>query len=244
VILDIDAGNTRIKWRIVDGGEVIVRGDQSTVSIRQEMPLKIPAVDRIARARLSCVAGNEVVKNLQCQLKDQFDIQVELAEVTETAASVVCGYRDYKQLGVDRWLALATAYGQHTDAVIVVDVGSAITVDIVDAAGLHRGGYIVPGFQLMRKALWQGTEHIKVEPKHDVNAVSPGLSTADAVDKGCLLSIVSMVESLTAKYEARLVVTGGDAMILQNALSVNAELYADLVLDGLALDGICLRALN
>lgn len=244
MILDIDAGNTRIKWRLVDDNREVVHGSQLTESIRQELPLEIAKVASLKRVRLSCVAGLDIVENLQRQFKDQFDIQLELAEVTENAATVVCGYRDHTQLGVDRWLAIVAAYARSGDAVIVVDAGSALTVDIVSAEAVHQGGYIVPGLQLMHKALWQGTDRIKVEAKQDVDISSPGLSTDEAVDKGCLLLLVAMIESLVAKYQARLVITGGDAQLLKSALCVESEVYPDLVLEGLALEGVGLRVIG
>jgi len=243
VILDIDAGNTRVKWRVVDGTRIIARGDQLTALIRQGEPLKIDSQSVISRIRLSCVAGKEIIEKLQGQLGDQFDVRLELAEVTERAASVACGYRDHSQLGVDRWLAIVAAYVKYSDAVIVVDAGSAVTVDIVEADGVHQGGYIVPGLQLMHNALWQGTDRIKVEVKQPADISSPGLSTDEAVDKGCLLLVVAMIESLVDKYQARLVITGGDGELLQDALGVEAELYPDLVLEGLTLEGIGLGAI-
>ena len=73
---------------------------------------------------------------------------------------------------------------------------------------------------------------------------SPGLSTDEALDKGCLLLLIAMIESLVSKYKARLVVTGGDGELLQNALCVEAELYPDLVLEGLALEGIGMKVVG
>lgn len=244
MILDIDAGNTRIKWRTLDGSRVVARGDQLTELIRQGRPLEIGDVQSLDRIRLSCVAGEDIVKNLDSQFREQFDVPLELAEVTASAGSVVCGYEDHSQLGVDRWLALLAAFAKNSDAVIVVDAGSAVTIDIVNAEAVHLGGYIVPGFQLMHKALWQGTDRIKVEAKQAVDIRSPGLSTTEAVDKGCLLLLVAMIESLAGKYQARLIVTGGDAELLESAFCVEAELYPDLVLEGLALESVGLQVIG
>lgn len=244
MILDIDAGNTRIKWRLLDAGRVIARGDQLTDLIRQGAPLEIDAVKSLNRIRLSCVAGEDIVTKLQAQFRDQFDVQLELAEATESAASVTCGYRDHAQLGVDRWLALLAAYAKNSDAVIVVDAGSAVTVDIVSAEAEHRGGYIVPGLQLMHRALWEGTDHIKVEQKQQLDINSPGLATDEAVDKGCILSLVAMIESLVGQYQARLIMTGGDAQLLRDALSIDSDLYPELVLEGLAIEGVGLRVIG
>jgi type III pantothenate kinase len=128
--------------------------------------------------------------------------------------------------------------------VIVVDAGSAVTVDIVSAEAVHQGGYIVPGLELMHRALWQGTERIKVDGKLRLDVGNPGLSTDEAVDKGCILVLVALIESLVGKYQARLIITGGDADQLRDALNVEAEFYPELVLEGLAIEGVGLRVIE
>lgn len=244
MILDIDAGNTRVKWRVLDGTRVIARGDHLTALVRQGVPLKIDSQSDIDRIRLSCVAGKDIIETLQSQLRDQYAVEIELAEVRKSTDSIICGYRDYSQLGVDRWLAMLVAYAKNPDGVIVVDAGSAVTVDIVGADGEHQGGYIVPGLGLMHKALWQGTEGVKVAAKSAEGMDCPGQSTDESVAKGCLLMLVAMIESLAEKYAAKLIITGGDAELLRNALSLEAELYPDLVLDGLSVEGVSLRVLE
>jgi len=240
VILDIDAGNTRIKWRVLDQGQVVSSGDQLTESVRQLAALDITCAESIQRIRLSSVAGSDIIESLQ----NQFDCPLEVAVVDESAAGITCGYKDCQQLGVDRWLAVIAAYKKIANSLIVIDAGSAVTIDIVDTEGVHQGGYIVPGLRLMHQALWQGTEHIKVEAKSVANITIPGRSTDDAVDKGCLLLLVSTIESLVNQYGGKLVITGGDGLMLRDQLNVPADYHPDLVLEGLALEGIGFRVLG
>jgi len=240
VILDIDAGNTRIKWRVLDQGRAISCGDQLTESVRQLAALDITDAESIQRIRLSSVAGSDIIESLQ----NQFNCPLEFAVVDESAAGIICGYKDYQQLGVDRWLAVIAAHKKTADSLIVIDAGSAVTIDIVGAQGAHQGGYIVPGLRLMHQALWQGTEHIKVEAKSVANITTPGRSTDDAVDKGCLLLLVSTIESLVNQYGCKLIITGGDGLMLRDQLSVQADYYPDLVLEGLAVAGVGFKALD
>lgn len=240
MILDIDAGNTRIKWRVLDQGRAISCGDQLTESVRQLAALDITDAESIQRIRLSSVAGSDIIESLQ----NQFNCPLEFAVVDESAAGIICGYKDYQQLGVDRWLAVIAAHKKTADSLIVIDAGSAVTIDIVGAQGAHQGGYIVPGLRLMHQALWQGTEHIKVEAKSVANITIPGQSTDDAVDKGCLLLLVSTIESLVNQYGCKLVITGGDGLMLRDQLSVPADYYPDLVLEGLAVAGVGFKALD
>ena len=244
MILDIDAGNTRIKWRVLDQGQVVARGDQLTESIRQYASLEITGAGNIQRIRLCSVAGSDIVKSLQNQLKTQFNCPLHLAQVTESAEGILCGYKDCQQLGVDRWLAVIAAYKKVTSSVIVVDAGSAVTIDIVDTEGAHQGGYIIPGLRLMHQALWQGTEHIKVEVKAVANITVPGHSTDDAVDKGCLLLLVSTIEALVEEYNCKLFITGGDGLMLRDLLKVPADYHPDLVLEGLTVEGVGFRVLD
>ena len=98
MILDIDAGNGRIKWRLTGGLMVPLLGSQTTDSVRQGQSLALPETASVVRARLSSVAGDEVAASLASQLAQQFSIDLEVAEVTQTAAGVICGYSDPRSL--------------------------------------------------------------------------------------------------------------------------------------------------
>ena len=244
MILDIDAGNTRIKWRIIDGGETLFCGELSTESVAEGAPIEIDVDGVVERIRLCSVAGDTIISSLQKQLQSRFNVAVELAEVSAEAAGVTCGYKDFNQLGVDRWLALIAAYQKYAKPIIVVDAGTAVTIDIVDEDGLHLGGYIIPGLNLMHQSLWKGTEQIKVALKPVADIANPGTSTDQAVDRGCLLMLVAMIESLVGRYQCLTVITGGDGQLLQEQLTMDTAYFPDLVMDGLAEDGISFRALG
>ncbi len=102
---------------------------------------------------------------------------VERITTRRVAAGVVNGYADPSLLGVDRWLAVIGAYQRVQGACVVADIGTAATVDVVAADGRHRGGYIVPGPQLMVASLLRGTSDLA-----EFRAISPrggGASFAD-----------------------------------------------------------------
>jgi type III pantothenate kinase len=216
VILDIDAGNGRIKWRLTGGLMVPLLGSQTTDSVRQGQSLALPETASVVRARLSSVAGDEVAASLASQLAQQFSIDL-------------------------RWLAAIAAFAQVKNTVVVVDAGSAATIDIVVAPGRHLGGYIVPGMRLMHDALWQGTSRVKAEARPPEDIDTPGMNTNDAVNRGCLLILVAAIEKLVAQYQGALVITGGDGPLLMAHFSERAVYVPDLVLDGMALDGVGLR---
>ena len=173
MILDIDIGNSFVKWRLSDGAEVRQFGSQSTKSIGQQRGLDLPEEVSISQARLSSVAASSVQNALVTQIKNQFNAKVTLAKVSSTAAGVRCGYADPSSLGVDRWLAVVAAYHLYQTSLLIVDAGSAMTLDLVSEDGRHLGGYILPGLTLMRDALWRGTDRVKVDREVDECGIDP-----------------------------------------------------------------------
>ncbi|MDE0842243.1 MAG: type III pantothenate kinase [Porticoccaceae bacterium] len=238
MIAEIDIGNTRIKWRVRDGQRHVSRGVQPTRSILEGTPLALGDLQVISEARLCCVAMSEVGLKIQRQLFDQYAISARFAAVSQNAGGVVCGYHQLDSLGVDRWLALLAGYQLVAGAVVVVDAGSALTIDLVTADGTHLGGYIAPGQQLMRSALWQGTNAVKVPAVQVDEAMQPATNSAQAVALGGLLGAVAMVEKLSLQYAATPILTGGDGPLLSRALSIRGLHVKDLVLDGLAIEDV------
>ncbi|MEH6466318.1 MAG: type III pantothenate kinase [Porticoccus sp.] len=235
MILEIDVGNTRIKWRCLQHETVQARGvvaqselDEWAKVIEQEYS---PDIIRIA-----CVGGRGVVDALR-RWAVEWDCELLEAHTTKEVAGIRCGYDDPSTMGVDRWLAVVAAYRQFGRACVVVDVGSAVTVDLVDGGGQHLGGYIVPGFGMMCQSLFQGTDKVKVEGLNSAD-IGPGTSTREAVSHGGLLMVKAMVEQATKNLATtgepvRIVVTGGDAGRLIKVLSGKVSHVPELVMDGL-----------
>jgi len=234
MILDIDAGNSRIKWRLSGNGRVLAQDSQPTAALAAGEALVLPETAAVKEVRLASVAGPQIMAALQ----KQFAGLLRVAKVSPAAGGVTCGYQQPERLGVDRWLALVAAYQQVQQAVLVIDAGSAMTMDLVGPKGEHLGGYIVPGLRLMANALWQGTEDVKVTSGDFQNMLVPGTDSQQAVDRGCLLVAVSAVEKLASQYPAHILLTGGDAKYLGDALSLDHSHCPDLVLDGLAIADI------
>ncbi len=238
MILQIDAGNTRIKWRVLNGSQVVLQGNQLTATVVDGEPLQLSGVAALKQAQLSTVAGDAVVTNLSKQLHDQFGIALHVAEVSAQVGSVSCGYSVPEKLGVDRWMAVLAVFQKTRQASVVVDVGSAVTVDLITGDGVHQGGYIVPGIRLLQESLWKGTSQVKVDQLADGNMLNPGTSTDQAVARGCVLMLVALIERLAKEHSACLVITGGDGLLLKAQIEAHAIYCADLVLDGLSVEGV------
>ena len=238
MILCIDAGNSRIKWRLTDNGQQLAQGAQLTSEVVEGKNIDFSDIKSLHEVRIASVAGEKIVEQLQQQLRQHFSVPIRLARVSATLGELSCAYEDPQTLGVDRWLAIAAAHQQYQEPVMVIDAGSAITIDIVGPGGQHVGGYIAPGLRLMHDALWDNTSDVRVVGSGAEQLWLPGKNTQQAVNKGCLLAAVSTIESLASQFPVRIVITGGDAKILMQAISLNAESHSNLVLDGMLLDGI------
>ena len=241
MILAIDAGNSRIKWRLIDGGQQVAQGAQLTNKVLEGEALSFSGIKQPSEIRIANVAGADVVDSLKQQLISQFNVPIFFAMVSGSLGELSCAYEDPETLGVDRWLAVAAAYHKYNQPLMVVDAGTAITVDIIGPGGQHVGGYIFPGLTMMHNALWKNTSDVRVVGSGTEELWIPGKNTQQAVNKGCLLAAASAIETLAAQFPVRIVITGGDAKVISQAISLETYNHTNLVLDGLVLDGIELK---
>ncbi|MGH1374248.1 MAG: type III pantothenate kinase [Cellvibrionaceae bacterium] len=263
MLLQLDVGNTRLKWRFVErAGEpsvrsgVLVRADfGSNQALFEGVLSQLALGERKAfdgrkaldEVQVASVAGAEFDGELARWFSATLGVRAAFAVVSESASGVVVGYDEPALLGVDRWLAvLAASAISNYQKVLVVDCGSAITIDILDS-GVHRGGYIVPGMRLMVNALFKDTSQVKVAQLPAGSG--PGRSTSEAVNNGVLLMAAAFVEGVCrrccfgAEEQWLLLLTGGDAPLVSAALDVGVDqqLSEELVLDGLALSELVFK---
>jgi type III pantothenate kinase len=112
-----------------------------------------------ARVVICNVAGSEVATSISSLLAGRHS-QVSFLHASAEACGVRNTYEHPRQLGADRWAALIGARALSDSACLVVCAGTATTVDLLDAAGVFRGGLILPGFDLMRAALARNTAQL------------------------------------------------------------------------------------
>ena len=237
----VDIGNTRLKWGIATGSQIIT--GQSFVNERLKRHELVEAWKDIAsptRLAVSCVSAKQLFELVQSVALELWS-GVEIIPVKSQAQAfgVINAYEQPEKLGVDRWLSLVAVRHQYNGAACVVDCGTAITVDVIDANGHHLGGLISPGLSLMKKSLVQGTEALQFsETKH-----SSGLAnfTEAAIFSGTLSAAVGLIELVLSKQpkNMQLILTGGDAQLIGEQLDSMSIIDPDLVLRGLlyVLDG-------
>lgn len=138
-------------------------------------------------------------------------------------------------MGVDRWLAMLGARERQSGRLCVVDAGSALTIDIVDAQGCHEGGYIIPGPTLMERALLLDTDRVRFDEEVGY-ALSPGRSTAVAVRHGIALAqagAVALALDRCGDGSIALLFCGGGGGPLMQLLDLGGQWAPELVFEGL-----------
>ncbi|MDR7092252.1 type III pantothenate kinase [Cellvibrio fibrivorans] len=241
MILEIDMGNTRLKWRILDQRLVLVQG---AIGIEAPLDLLLDEIEPYRTAINSVVVASVVGGLLEQKLADwsMEYLKLPLVFVRSDAAcgAVRNGYREPQMLGVDRWLGIVAAYRLAASACIVVSCGTAITVDLVAQDGKHLGGFIAPGLNLMLDSLTSRTRQIKLNDMAPVLSLSPALATSDAVYSACAAMLTGLIDNgvkqlhmLDHNAGFQMIFTGGDAAKLL-PFYPQARVVPDLVLDGLA----------
>jgi len=244
----VDIGNTRVKWATCAEGRLSPqRAAEYATWSASDWQHALFAGQRIESVLVATVAGNDSRVALEAAARNAGVTYVEFVNSTAEALGLRNAYPNPRLLGVDRWLALIGGYHLARGACCVVDIGTAATLDAVDASGQHLGGFIVPGPRMMARSLQTGTSDLA---SHSAASVGErgGLfadNTRDAIERGCCLALAALVDRTRdelARVTAstpRLLCTGG-AMddVFPYVLSAG-ERVPDLVLQGLARFGEC-----
>lgn len=239
MIIEIDFGNSRIKWRYLESasGAAPIHHAASLTG----MLAKLGNCEKPQAIRIASVRNSEEVNEFKDWVSERWQLEPLLAKTSRCCAGVSNSYEDESRMGVDRWLAMLSSYDRAQGACIVVDGGTALTVDVLNANGSHDGGFILPGLKLMAQALEANTG-IQLRPQSGEPAIAPGKSTEEAVHNAALAAAVALVEVTYKRLCAsnspvKIFLSGGDASVLAASLEVlgDVEILPDLVLDGLAL---------
>ena len=235
-ILLFDAGNTRIKWAVHDGRGFIASGVMETARAA-ELADALPRGHQAKRAFASNVAGAEVRAHLEraCAASSA---TLEVIASRFEQLGVTSGYRDPAQLGTDRWAALVAAHHVGPGHKLVVNAGTALTIDALTADGRFLGGMIVPGPALMRRSLDRGTAGLRLTEGHFAQFPQ---STPDAITTGAIQACAGAIERMRDEMAggdcapSRIVLSGGAAAELASHLPIAATIRENLVIDGLLL---------
>lgn len=256
-VLCVDVGNSRLKWGLLQAGDWVAQG----VVDRQALP--IMSADALPwqhgfrdldTALVVSVAGPEVAELLRPLLP----AKTRWVQAEAEAFGVRNGYAAPEHLGADRFVALVAvqALRETPTPALVVMAGTALTIDVLLADGVFSGGIIVPGQQLMRSALGQGTHALAaLENANTVLGAFPKNSAAAlaggrwAASVGAIAVQLAHAVELTGA-EVELWLSGGDASALRVAIEQVPPLFAGRLsgplrcVDNLVLEGLRVMALT
>ncbi len=250
MILLLDVGNTRIKWAQLVDTELTPQQAllHQGVSAREWLDKLFRERFRPTRVLVASVAGAEMTDVLRAESERKWQIAAEFVASSAVAGGVTNAYAEATALGVDRWLAVIAGH-QLAGAACVIDAGTAVTVDVVNARGLHLGGLIIPGIEMMMSSLLDRTSEIAQKArKRPGNARTDATTavqmfatnTGAAVANGALVTLAAAADRAAGEAvrqcggSARVLLTGGDAERLARAMQTKCEIVSDLVLRGLA----------
>jgi type III pantothenate kinase len=242
--LAIDVGNTRLKWALYSA-------PQPQARVLAQGAEFLENIDRLADGpwatltppsyMLGCLVASDAVKHRVAEQMEIWDVAPQWVVASAAEAGLVNGYDHPARLGADRWVAMIGAWHRmrrqgKTRPLVVVMVGTAVTVDAIDVSGRFLGGFILPGHGIMLRALESGTAGLHV-PTGNVCAFPT--NTSDALTSGGTYAIAGaihrMVEHLRAHCgaEPHCIMAGGAGWKMAPSLSVDFELVDNLLFDGL-----------
>lgn len=233
-----DLGNTRLKLWAYEGDALVaslalVHAGRPTELLLANLPGFELAPQSIQGASVLSAQQNQ---DFVAAAQDRWAVLPQLARVAAVTAGVSCAYAEPARLGIDRWLgvlAVADGLGDY----VVVDGGTALTIDVLSRQREHLGGFILPGLDMMAQALTRGTQQIVVRQATVAQPV-PGRSTEEAVVNGALQAVLGAIERTIAQLERQgrapqLVLTGGGVAPLLPYLQYPYRYEPELLLQGL-----------
>ena len=242
--LAIDVGNTRLKWALYDrphpAATLLAHGAEFLENIdrlSEGVWAQLPAPERM----LGCIVAGDAVRRRVQEQMELWDVTPQWVVSEQAQAGLVNGYDHPTRLGADRWVAMVGARQRmlaqgSARPLVVVMVGTAVTVEAIDQDGKFLGGFILPGHGIMLKALESGTAGLHV-PTGEVRMFPT--NTSDALTSGGTYAIAGacerMVQHLRAHtgMEPMCVMTGGAGWKMAPSMGIEFELLDNLIFDGL-----------
>jgi type III pantothenate kinase len=253
-----DVGNTRLKWAAVESTQQpsdrqkklwAYSGSISSKSLASPEH-KVELADYIAKTLpkpdaigFTCVAGKEAIQNLQSLFPQWRDITWKQLIGNSPFAGLRSLYQDPSQLGSDRWAAVIGARALSNANTLIINAGTATTIDLLGANGVHYGGWILPGLELMQKSLEGNTAQLPLAVR-DESSNGFGLSTNNAIIGGCdaaqlgaIQYAIQLAKEMNHPVE-KVWIDGGNAKILAAEMS-KAKTQFPLSIE--AIEGLVLR---
>jgi type III pantothenate kinase len=238
-MLLFDAGNSRCKWAWIENGIWLRQGvlGNADTAAWQALQHTFAQLEVPQKILVSNVAGEAMEKRLRA-LCAVWACPVEFVVAQAGQCGVRNSYGQAAQLGSDRWAALIAAWQRVHGACLVVNCGTATTVDALSGSGEFLGGLILPGIELMQRSLLDNTARLGQEMDGAVRDFPR--NTADAIASGAMRATIGAIQhqySLLAAQHMHCILSGGAANSLMPHLGLAAEQVDNLVLHGMQIIG-------
>ncbi|WP_413114100.1 type III pantothenate kinase [Thaumasiovibrio sp. DFM-14] len=234
----IEAGNTYVKLASLDmEGSLTQLGKYPSAQLEMVLePYLDEGIERIVFASV----GPVVIDNMIQRFSQENSIPCFHVKTRRKDFGVKNAYAEYQYLGVDRWLTLISVYQQSKRPSVIIDIGTALTFDVIDEEGRHLGGWIAPGYKLMMESVLANTSKVFSDGDHK-DTLEFADSTGDGLKNGCRAALVGMIQFGIEQAKDRLntdpevIICGGGVRHVPISLRKHYHHRSDLVLEGLAL---------
>ncbi|MGF1757593.1 type III pantothenate kinase [Photobacterium sagamiensis] len=238
----IEAGNTYVKVaQLFESGNFELLGRYPSRKLEMVLePLLEKGIHRIVFASVGPV---EVDNSIQ-RIAQMANIPVMQVKTLRKDFGVKNAYSEYQYLGVDRWLTLVAVRQEFKKPTVIVDIGTALTFDVLAEDGKHLGGWIAPGYQLMMQSVLENTRKVFSDREHGEH-ITFSDNTADGLKNGCRAALVGLIEYGLKQAKEKLgtspevILCGGGMRHLPTLWSKRYLHRSELVLEGLALYAKC-----
>ena len=244
MLLVIDSGNTRTKWALADGAvmqstEICMNADLAQSSLQQ-------AAKKAHKVIIANVAGNLIAQQLTQLIAP---LKAHFVVAKHQTNTVINTYEQAEKLGADRWAALIGTWQISQQPTLVVNAGTAITMDCLvagkDNKGVFLGGTIMPGLSLMQAALNGNAAQLNVEKGEHQGFP---INTQNAIQTGCINAAIGAILVLLQQLQKHqrenfsplLVISGGDALTIAAALKPHLKVGEKqvMIIENLVLLGL------
>lgn len=251
MLLAVDMGNTNVVFALFEDGQIRTRwriatdprrtGDEYAVWLTQLMNIEGISPKSVDQMIISTVVPR-ARHNLDVLGQKYFGVTPLFAGEGAAAWDFPIDVDEPRSLGADRAVNAMAAHAKHEGDLIIVDFGTATTFDVVDFRGTYKGGIIAPGINLSLDALVNQTAklpRVAIEEPRTGSVI--GRNTEDQMLIGLFWGYVAMMEGLIARLRAeigrpaKVVATGGLAILFDRKTEIFDAVDADLTIEGLAL---------
>jgi len=251
MLLAVDAGNTNVVFALVEDGTIRARwriatdprrtADEYAVWLSQLLALEGYTRDVVEGVIIATVVPR-ALHNLQVLASKYFRTEALIAGRAPVEWGIAIDVDEPATLGADRAVNTIAAHALHPGDLIVIDFGTATTLDVSDYTGAYKGGIIAPGINLSLDALVTAAAklpRIAIEAPATTSVI--GRNTVDQMHIGIYWGYIAMIEGLIARLKAQVgrpvtvIATGGLATLFEQHTATFDRIEPDLTIQGLAM---------